>query len=82
MTDSCRQEIDRNYDFFQRNLQHFLPDHSGQFALLKNGALIAFHPSIGDAYRDGLKRFNDAKFSIQEVSDDIVKFGHMSVALD
>lgn len=73
-----RLEIDRNFDFFQRNLAAYLEQHSGEFALLKGARLIAFFEKPGEAYRAGLARFSDHLFSIQEVRSEPIHLGHMS----
>lgn len=75
-------EIDRNYDFFQRNLAFFLKDNRGKFALLKAKEVIDFFDKPGDAYRAGLARFGDLPFSIQEVDDRPAELGLGSFALD
>jgi hypothetical protein len=80
MRDELKIEVDRNYDFFQRNISGFLKDHCGQYALLKSGAVVAFHDRVGDAYRAGLNQFPDEIFSIQEVTEHPVDLGFMSLA--
>ena len=75
-------EIDRNYDFFQRNLAGYLVNHRGEYALLKNAAVVEFYPLPGEAYRAGLARYGDEPFSIQEVEDRPAEMGMMSLALN
>lgn len=74
-------EIDRNFDFFQRNLASYLAGNEGKYALLHDCALIGFYPSVCDAERDGVRNFGDAPFSIQEVTRDTVDLGFFSYAL-
>jgi hypothetical protein len=81
MQHDLRVEVDRNYDFFQRNLSGFLKDHAGQYALLKSASVVAFHDGPGDAYRAGLAQFCDRIFSIQKVTDEVEDLGFMSLAL-
>jgi hypothetical protein len=81
MTKSLRFEIDHNYDFFQRNLAGFLVSHFGQYALLRSGEVIGFFAGPGEAYRIGLARFPDRLFSIQQVTDEPVEMGLLSVAV-
>ena len=76
------QEIDQNFDFFQRNLSRYLNDHRGQFALLRCREVIDFFDGPGEAFREGLARFPDEIFSIQEVEDRPAEMGLMSIALD
>lgn len=72
------REVDRNYDFFVRHLAEYLGNHRGHYALLKNQQLIEFFPKPGEAYSEGLKRFPDAVFSIQEVTDEPIDLGFFS----
>jgi hypothetical protein len=81
MDRDLRTEVEINYDFFQRNLGNLIVDHVGQYALLKSAKIIGFYPGPGEAFRGGIKRFPDRIFSIQQVSDEPVEMGLMSVAL-
>lgn len=78
MAHTQAQEVDRNYDFFVRHLREYLVEHHGQYALLKNARLIDFFMKPGEAYREGLSRFPDAIFSIQEVTDEPIDLGFFS----
>lgn len=80
MQTARENEIDHNYDFFQRNLAKLLPERRGQFALLRSKKIIGFFPGPGDAYRSGLAQFPDEIFSIQEVEDRPAEMGMMSFA--
>ena len=71
-------EIDHNYDFFQRNLLGFLASHCGQYALLKNAAVIEWFERPGDAYRAGLTLFAEEPFSIQEARSEPIELGHLA----
>jgi hypothetical protein len=75
-----RAEVDANYDFLQRRLASFLPDHAGEYALLRSRELIGFFAKPGQAYREGLSRFSDGIFSIQEVTAEPLDLGFFSYA--
>ncbi len=77
---SLKSEVDKNYDFFQRNLHGYLQKQAGKYALLKNKAVVEFYDSPGAAYRAGLANYPDEIFSIQEVTDQPVDLGFMSLA--
>lgn len=78
---SLRSEIDHNYDFFQRSLIKFLESHNGQYALLRSAEVIGFFAGPGEAYRFGLEQFPDKLFSVQQVTDEPVEMGLLSVAV-
>lgn len=82
MSDALKSEVDKNYDFFQRNLSKFLENHSGQFALIRSSEIVGFFDGPGEAYREGLARFSDELFSVQEVDDQPAEMGLMSLAFD
>ena len=73
-----RQEVDRNYDVFVRMLSDILADHRNQYALMRDGAIVAYFDKPGDAYREGVSRFEDEIFSIQEVTDEPIDLGFWS----
>ena len=75
-----KAEVDANYDFLQRNLAAYLPTHEGQYALLRQRGLIGFFEKPAEAYREGLARFGDGLFSIQEVTTEPLDLGFFSYA--
>lgn len=75
-----KQEIDANYDFLQRTLALLLPDHEGQYALLKNRRVEGFFNRPGDAYREAIARFPDRLFSIQLITSEPLDLGFLSYA--
>lgn len=76
MTDTALQsEIARNFDYFQRTLAAFLQTQRGRYALLREGAVVAFFDAPGDADLEGAKRFADCLYSIQQVTDEPVNLG-------
>jgi len=77
---SLRQEVDANYDFFQRNLALLMPDHRDSYALIRHRRIEGFFDKPGEAYRVGLERFDDEIFSIQQVTDEIEDLGFFSRA--
>ncbi len=75
---TLQHEIDGNFDSFQRIVHQYLPARKGQWALMRHGEIVSFHPSAANAEGAGVSRFPDDLFSIQEVSDDVVDLGFFS----
>ena len=75
-------EVDRNYDFFQRNIDRFITDHRGEYALIRNREIIDFFDDPGKAASFGTLRFPDQIFSIQEVTDSPIDLGLYTYADD
>lgn len=80
MFDELEVEIQRNFDFFQRNVANFLPLREGQYALLHNCSVAGFFPTAVLAEAAGEQQFRDAPFSIQEVTRESVDLGFFSNA--
>lgn len=82
MAHAIEAEIDKNFDYFLRNVGTFIASHRGKFALLHNAELVGFHDSIVDAERIGESKFPGGFFSIQEVTDQPVDLGFFTHAID
>lgn len=76
--DQQRIEVDRNYDAFTRALGGIMAAHRDQYALMREGAIVAYFDKPGDAYREGAARYPDMIFSIQEVTDEPIDLGFWS----
>jgi hypothetical protein len=76
--DLQHQQVDQNYDAFQRVLSTLLPAHRNEFALMRDREIVGFFDKPGAAYSDGVRRFPDQLFSIQEVTDEPIDLGFYS----
>ncbi|SEM89008.1 hypothetical protein SAMN05192583_1418 [Sphingomonas gellani] len=76
--DALQEEIDRNFDSFQRVVHQFLPARKGQWALLRHGDVTSFYPTAGEAEGAGMDAYKDDIFSIQEVTEEVVDLGFFS----
>lgn len=82
MAHTIEHEIQKNFDFFQRNLSRYLPEAMGRFALLRDGGLVQFYDTVLDAEQAGEAKFDDGLFSIQEVTETSVDLGFFTYAFD
>lgn len=78
MEQQHREQIDQNYDAFQRALGSILSKHRHQHALLRDRLIVGYFDSAGDAYRNGIEQYPDRLFSIQEVTGQPVDLGFWS----
>ena len=76
-----QEEVDRNFEFFQRQLSQLLPDHGGKFALIRDCQIIDFFDTAQDANTAGARLYSDGLFSIQKVTDEIGDLGFYSHAM-
>ena len=78
---TIQEEVDRNYDFFKRELPRLMMGHLGQFALLKDAEVIDFFDSFNDAEKYADLRYPDGMYSIQKVENVVVKLGILGTVL-
>ncbi len=76
--DKLQQEIDGNFDAFQRVVHRYLPDNQGQWALMRHGEVASLHPTAGAAEDVGMQRYDDDLFSVQEITNEVVDLGFFS----
>lgn len=61
----------RNYRAFHgRILATLLPDHSGEWAVLRNEQLMGLYATLDEAFQVGSAEHGDGRFSIQEVKEE------------
>lgn len=77
-TDAQRQEVESNYDYFMRSLSGLLPEHLGEFALIRSRHIVKFFATPAQAYADAIERYGPSGFSIQEVTEEPIDLGFFS----
>jgi hypothetical protein len=70
-------EVDRNYDYFQRHMAEYLPREFGRYALLRGGHIVGFFDSADAAEEQG-EQFGDGIYSIQLVDPAPINLGAFS----
>jgi hypothetical protein len=78
MTDRREREISQNFEFFQTLVGSLLPQHFGEFALLRDRSIVGLFPSAVAAMSDGHLRFEDGIFSVQRVVNKPLDLGFLS----
>lgn len=78
MRDRQAREVAANFDAFKRLEPDLPPERDGQYALMRGGEIIGFHPDAAAAYHAGLEQFEDRIFSLQEVRAAPLDFGWFS----
>jgi len=76
--DRQAREVAASFDAFKRLEADLPPERDGQFALLRGGKIIEFHPDPVAAYHAGLEQFEDRIFSLQKVRAEPLDFGWFS----
>jgi len=76
-----QEEVDRNFEFFQRELPNLLREHAGKFALIRTCEITGFYDTAQDAYTAGSQLYADGLFSIQRITQEIGDLGFYSHAM-
>ena len=82
MHDKFENEVDRNYEAFERLLPELLTTERGKVALMRSGRIVDFFSSEALALAEGRGRFPDGLFSVQEVTDRPADLGFFSHAIN
>ena len=59
--------LEREYKVFKEHRSELLAKGEGKFALVKGDTIVDVFTSYEDALKEGLKRFGDVPFLIQEI---------------
>lgn len=78
---ALQAEIAENFDYLMRNLAGLLPEHAGQYALLKGRRVLGFYDDAFDADLEGAKLVSDGLYSIQQVTGQPLELGVYSNAI-
>jgi hypothetical protein len=76
-----RAEIDRNLEFFLRELPSLLPAYRGKFALLRHASMVGYYDTVQDAVSAANALYPDQIYSIQQVTDSATDLGYYSHAV-
>jgi hypothetical protein len=71
------EEVDLNYDYFQRHMIEYLPSELGRYALLRRREIVGFFDGA-DAAEERGEQFGDGIYSIQLVDPAPINLGAFS----
>jgi hypothetical protein len=78
---TIQEEVDRNYEEFQKLLPTIIRDHGGKYALMKDGRIVNYFSTAEDARNAGEAAIPDGIFSIQFVTDTPINLGYFNYAV-
>ena len=76
-----QKEVDKNYEFFEKNIDSLMEKHDGEFVLIRNSEFIEFYDNIENALEDSKKKFPDGTYSIQEITNIKTSLGIFDYAI-
>ena len=80
--EEVQKEIDKNYDFFLKELPNIINLYNNKYALLKNAEIIDYFDTMDDAIKYAKIRFEDGLYSIQKVNETPVSLGYIGSFLN
>lgn len=74
------EEISRNFEAFQAQIDQLIDEHAGKYALLRDTQIVEYFDTPRDAMVYAVKTYDDGLFSIQHVDKGVVDLGWFSHA--
>jgi len=76
-----KREIEKNLDYFLKEMSNIPAEYSGKIALLRHQNIEGYYDTVADAVRAGNKLYPDMLFSVQKVTNFPVNLGGYSYAV-
>lgn len=76
-----QEEVDANYEAFQKMLPSISSENRDKFALMKSGKILGFYTSAQDARTAAAAFIKDGLYSIQQVTDSPINLGYFTHAV-
>jgi hypothetical protein len=76
-----QEEVDGNFEEFQKELLSILSTRRGKFALMKDRKITGFYDTVRDALTAADQLYSDGLYSIQQVTDSVGDLGFYSHAM-
>lgn len=82
MDNELDREVDANFDAFRTLLPELMATNAGRYVLLRHRQVADVFDDMASALTDGMRRFPDQLFSVQEVTSRPADLGFFSHAVD
>lgn len=73
-------QVDRNHMVFVKELPALLQSHAGMYVLMHDETMVGFATTAKDAVSDGIRKFGQGNFSVQEITSHADDLGFYSYA--
>ena len=80
--EEVQKEVDKNYEFFLKELPNIFNLYNNKYALLKNAEIIDYFDTLDDAIKYAEMRFEDGLYSVQKVNEPPVNLGYIGSFLN
>lgn len=78
---AIQEEVDRNFEEFEKLLPTIIGLHRDKFALMKDGKILEYFSSAEDARAAASTFIKDGIYSIQHVTDNSINLGFFNNAI-
>lgn len=82
MADDLDTEVDANFDAFRTMLPDLMTTNPGRYVLLRHRQAADFFDDMASALSNGMQRYPDQMFSVQEITTRAADLGFFSHAVD
>jgi len=59
--------LEKELEFFEKNLPSWLKEHKGKFALVQGSSLVGLYLSADEALAEGARLFGNGSFLIRQI---------------
>lgn len=78
---AIQDEVDRNFEEFEKLLPSIIGVHREKYALMKDGKILGYYSSAEDARVTATTFIKDGIYSIQQVTDNSINLGFFNHAV-
>lgn len=76
-----KEQVELNFKAFSKKLPELITLQMNKYALMRDGEIVEVYNSWEDAYKTGLRFFEDELFSVQKITNNAVDLGFFSHAV-
>ncbi len=76
-----REQVELNFKAFSEKLPELINIQMNKYALMRDGEIVEIYNSWEDAYKTGLRFYEDELFSVQKITNSSVDLGFFSHAV-
>ena len=72
-------QVEINHQAYLDRHRHLEDEHSGKFALMRDGKIINLYDDPEQAFRDGISEYGEGEFSVKEIGAQPIRLGAASL---
>ena len=76
---ASQSQVEQNHQAYLDRYRHLEAEHTGKYALMRDGELIEIYEDLDSGYADGAAKFGDGEFSLKEIGAEPARLGAASL---